>query len=676
MSVLGDAPPDHARRESGVSAAVDGAMDGTVVAFAIWTLFYQVALATRMSVWTPAFVWLILAVVLLMGGAYRSVRASRRASVPQPEGPSTASVDPPNRTLLLVVLGVLGLVVLAPSLGVAPVAAGAILLLLTGVWLRTRRDVVSEPVPPTGGSADLVALGVSVGFSVLGAYLLKPDADDTHFVNRSAWVAERGVPALRDTLYGPEVLPSSYSGGFPMASIETLLGALAHLARVEAGTMVYLLALPVLAFLSAWATWRLVRAWAPRHALLAFLVAVVFILMSGDSTVGSYSLGRLWQGKALAFAFLTPLAWVYLSLLAERRRRETLLLLAACGISFVGLASTATLQVPMIAGPALLVALFLRDRLVALGAVLLVAAPVVSGVAVVLAAPFSVAGEAPVPIPVETAFGYMNGVASAMVAVSILGLVAGPLMVRRISAPFVAAAVVAALAMVLPGMFGLANAVTGAGPVLWRMLLGVPTWVLVGLLVTVRAPHAGALVGRVVGGLVAAALALVALLAGTPQWSPDLGARLTSHPTWKVDQRALEDVRALDRVRASRGTWLLPPLQMEVLPIQQTEHFPVVPRGFYLPGPEVRPGDQLARSLLYQTVSVNGTAPLPALEETRHALDQLDVGLMCAMVEDAQLRARLVELSGRTRRFAGLECIRLDRDGGPVRWRPPGGPPR
>jgi hypothetical protein len=83
----------------------------------------------------------------------------------------------------------------------------------------------------------------------------------------------------------------------------------------------------------------------------------------------------------------------------------------------------------------------------------------------------------------------------------------------------------------------------------------------------------------------------------------------------------------------------------------------------------VNQGDQATRVLLYQTVYVNGAAPLPGLEETRHALDQLDVGLMCALVEDEQLRARLAELSADTRRFAGLECIRLDGDGGPVGWR-------
>lgn len=666
--MLGDTESEHAGRASGVSAAVDGAMDGAVVAFAIWTVFYEVALAARISVWAPAGIWAVVAALLVGGGALRAVRRARRSAAPPVTTPSAVPSRVPAALVLLVAVTVVALVALAPRVGVATLAGGAIVLLLVGLlWLR-RRDDLPDPAPRVRLHDDLGALAVSVGFGVLGAFLLKPDADDTHFVNRSAWVADRGVPALRDTLYGPEVLPSSYSGGFPMVSVETLVGALAHLARIEAGTMVYLVALPVFGFLAAWATWRLVRAWAPRWTLLVFVVAIAFVLMSGESTVGSYSLGRLWQGKALAFAFLTPLAWAYLSELAERRSRETLLLLAACGISFVGLASTATLEVPMIAGPALLAALFLRDRLVGLGALLLAVAPVASGLAVVLAAPYAVAGDAPVPIPVETAFGYMNGVAPAMVALSVLGLVLGPLLARRSASPLVAAAVVAALAMVLPGMFGAANAVTGAGPVLWRMLLGVPTWVLVGLLVTIEAPRLGARAGRAVGGLVAAAVALVVLLAGTPQWSPDLGAQLTSRPTWKVDQRALEDVRALDRARVSRGTWLLPPIHMEVLPIQQTEHFPVVPRGFYLPGPEVNPGDQDARALLYQTVFVNGAAPLPGLEETRDALDQLDVGLMCALVEDVQLRGRLVELSADTRRFAGLVCIRLDGDGGPVSW--------
>jgi hypothetical protein len=146
-----------------------------------------------------------------------------------------------------------------------------------------------------------------------------------------------------------------------------------------------------------------------------------------------------------------------------------------------------------------------------------------------------------------------------------------------------------------------------------------------------------------------------------------MGATLTHSPTWKVNQRVLEDVRAIQRVRTSDGPWLLPPLHMEALPIVTDEEFPVVPRGYYLPGPEVNTGDQAARTTLYQAEVVAGTAPLPELDAMRAGLDQLNVSLICASREDAPLIARLHELGPGSRHIAGLVCLRLDEDGNGVR---------
>ncbi len=654
----------HPRSRLGV--AVDGGVDGAVLSFAAWTLFYEVALWARWQVWTAAAVWAVLAVAAVLGGAVTALRREPRpSSAAMPDEPAKGAIGVVEVTVA--VLAVIVLLGLRSRIGLPGVVLGSIaviVVLLARSWRRgaTRPAVISGRV---SWWSDLVAVAVGLAVSGLASFLLKPDADDTFFVNRSLWVAEHGVPSLRDTLYGPEELPSAYAGGLPLSSVESLWGGLAHLVGISAGSLIYLVVLPVLAFAMTWATWRLCRAWASRAPLLVFLVAVSFLLMSAESTVGSYSLGRLWQGKALAFIMLTPLIWAYVTELLQQRTRRHLLLLAAAGVCFVGLASTATLQVPMIAAPAVVAAIVLRDRLLLAGAMLLAAAPVIAG-AVVAASPVPVAGAAPEPLPIDVAFGYMTGIAPAMVGLSLVAVVVGPFLVRGRARALVAFASLAALLALVPGVFELANALTGAGPVLWRMLLGVPTWVLVGLLVTVRWPARTRAI-RLAPVVVAVAVGTIVMTSGTPLWSDDVGARLTDRPTWKVDQRALADVRALDRAEVGPGPWLLPPVHMEVLPIHTTEHFPLVPRGFYLPGPEAKPGDQDARQLLYQTEFVAGNAPLPPSEAIVAALDHLDVALMCALEEDAALRAWL-DGAGRTRKFAGLRCLRLDGAGAATAW--------
>jgi hypothetical protein len=79
-----------------------------------------------------------------------------------------------------------------------------------------------------------------------------------------------------------------------VASVEALQGAIAHALGLQAPTVAYLVFAPLLAAGFGWTTWRLIRLWAPRRALVAFLVAVVFVVVSGQSVVGNYSDGRIW----------------------------------------------------------------------------------------------------------------------------------------------------------------------------------------------------------------------------------------------------------------------------------------------------------------------------------------------------------------------------------------------
>ena len=130
------------------------------------------------------------------------------------------------------------------------------------------------PPSPAGAREHASALLMSAALAAFMLFVRNPSADDVYYVNRSAWVAERGSFPLQDTMFGPEKHPTPYGSGLPVTSIEELLGALAHLLGVEGASVVYLVAMPVFVLMSGWVTWRLVESWAARSRLLVLALAL------------------------------------------------------------------------------------------------------------------------------------------------------------------------------------------------------------------------------------------------------------------------------------------------------------------------------------------------------------------------------------------------------------------
>jgi hypothetical protein len=657
-------------------SALDGVLDGCLLSFAAWTLWYELSLWTQWSLWWPARLWLLLTPLFLVGCAVRSVRAEQAAETPEgaPQvGPDTRAV-PWARSQTGMILQIAGVVALAVLvlvrewLGPAPIAVVAIMLIAAGLLsVRTTHRPVSSRAPRETWSplSHLVAATCSVGLAALASLLVKPDADDAFYVNRATWVAEHGVPTLNDTMFSRGTLPSAYIGGLPLPSVEALQGAVAHAVHLEAASFTYLVWVPILAACSGWATWRLVRVWAPRHAILVYLGALLFIVASADSVVGNYSVGRVWQGKVAAFVIVIPLIWYHLSVLVSRPARWNQLMLLAAGIAFVGLTTTASLLTPVICSAALLAAALLRSRALAGGALLALAAPLVAG-AVLALGPSQVGGEAPVPFPVAAAFSVLLGTSTAMIVLGLLALVfAGQLAPGRVGV-LVACGSLATLAALLPGVFGLVNAVTGSGPVTWRLLLGMPTWVLVGMLLvpvgdSLRLGELRATPRLLTGIRVApvAALVLVLLTAGTPIWSRDVGAQLTSRPAWKVEPEVLADVQAALKVSTPPGLWLLPPKQMEVLSLATTRVSPVVARAYYLRDLKVSRSGLQDRLVLLSLAG--GQAPPTAA--VRQALRRLDVTLACVPAASVAAGRTLRKVVGGPLRDVGaMRCHVGDAD--------------
>lgn len=650
-------------------AALDGACDGLVLAFATWTGFYQLALVGQFSLLWAAWPWVVLTACLMVGYGLRATRARGCEPSDARDGLVAPQSVPTRRVETAVILLGLGLLAVLTARraawGVWPIAvAGLVVLLvqlLPRVVLRGRdRDGATNDLPAgPSGRAHLFALACSLGYGALGMFLLRPDADDAYYVNRAAWVATHGTAALNDTMYGPETRPAAIDGGLPTPSIEALQGAMAHALGIQAPTLCYLVAVPLLGALAGWTTWRLVRAWSPRRPVLVMAVSMLFLVASADSIVGNYSLGRIWQGKVIAYTILIPLVWLLLSRAASRTRRADHVLLAAAGIAFVGLTTSSALIAPVIAASALLASVILRSRSLALGAAAFVAAPLLNAAAQL----FGPAVIGPDGAPATTATAAFDLVLGVQLPMILLGLVALALAPRTIAGPagvILGCAALATMAALLPGVLDLVHAVTGAGPVVWRLLIAAPVWVLVGMLVST--PFSGersrseddrwALLAKAGPAVAAVVVIGVPLVFGTMLWQGP-GASLTARPTWKVDQASLADVRALQDLGVPPGRWLLPPDQMTVLTIAAPGPYAVVPRSFYLPSLEASTRERADRALLFDLVSdVDVDA-----DQVRGALERLDVSVACVQ-KTAALGERTLRraVGGRLETVGNLRC--------------------
>ena len=358
---------------------------------------------------------------------------------------------------------------------------------------------------------------VGAVLAYLSLRTVRVDADDVFYVNKAVYVAETGRIPLRDTIYSDQVLPALRGAGTAsLQSIEVLQGAVAHLLGISAGTVVYLVTPPVMSFLAVWAVWRLARSWSVVRALVAFAVATTYLLWGVKSGygLGAFWIGRIWQGKVIFVCLAVPLLYLALTRWARLGRRYDAAMLFAVGAVALGLTSTATLVVPPIAaGAAVMLLLCRRPRWYV--PLLAAAYPVASGVVVALAA----AGGGQFGNVAFTSFEAFHAVVGDRLwgALGVVGLLLAPWAVRAGAARMTAAAgSVVAVAAMAPGVPQLVNTVTGAGPILYRLMWMAVLPVLVGVLATAPLPvdRFAPAVRRTVAVAVPAALAALLVVGG------------------------------------------------------------------------------------------------------------------------------------------------------------------
>ncbi|MGA8258206.1 MAG: DUF6077 domain-containing protein [Nocardioides sp.] len=637
-----------------VGRVINAVLDTTVISLAVWTLLYTLGLPTQWSLWPSGWLWVVITVLVL---GYEVRRAVTGPPTPAPESPVVARLGERREALLLgtglllVAAAGLGGLVWTPGTFRPTWGALALGLVVLSAWGWFSGRVRPVPPPESVVAArsrrverrrvvtpqELGVLAAMIVTGVVASFIHLADTDDPYYVNRSVWVAEQGNAALRDTMFSPEVFNSPYGGGVPISSIEALFGVVAHMSGTLAGTITYLVVPPVASAIAVLAIWRLVRRWAPRREFLAFVVALGFLTLSGDSMLGNFWIPRIWQGKVIAVVLLMPLIWAYLTELYaatdKRTQQRYLVLLLLAGVAFYGLSPTAVVWAPVMLGAIVLAALALRSRVLALGGLAMAVGPVLSGLAVV-AFSTDVGGEEPVALPARASFVRILGETEAMVALSLVALGLAVVLARRGSAAALAgASSLAAVLVFAPGVLPLINTVTGSGPILWRMLFVAPIPVLVGLLVTAPVPDLGPTRARLAqGAAILPALVATAALAvgGLPVWSHTGHGgpvTVTDRPEWKLDLEALDDVEIMVD-RGVEGEVLLPPRRMKVLTMYSTQAFPVVPREWFIENIDEPRAATRARRLLYRLAS-GEKQKFPGVETTRKALELLEVDLAC-----------------------------------------------
>ena len=655
-------------------AGVDLLGEVLLAGFAVYTVVHLVAAEAGWSVRTAGVLWLFLGLPTMAGLAWWGHRSSTDAPAALTPGRT-----PRGQTTGFVALAALAALGCARLTGHAFLLPWALALVLAGVsvvtWWRSPgsahppRPTQEAPAPVDDDRpapwAHLAVLLLAVGLGVFVLFVLNPSRDDVYYVNRATWVAEHGTFPDRDTMFGPQTFPGTYGTGLPVAALEEAYGSLARLFGVPAASLAYLVANPVFVSLSVWSTWRLVRSWAARRHLAALVVAVAVPLLTGTGLLGEFGFAREWQGKVVVILLVMPLVWVHLTRLARGAPPAwSAVVLGILGVAWCGLTITAPIFAGLLAGIGILGAVLLPDvrRPLGLGALALLAGPLLTGMATVLTSKGPVAEENFIS---EPSLAWVKVLGDDRVPVVLLGLalLVGPLLVADRAGRLVAAlASAVTLAVLAPGVFDLLDAATGSGPIAVRMLFTAPFPVLVGLLVTaplVASPAArlssrstALLPGLVAGGLVVALLAAT----GTSVWSRGSRASLVSSPTWKITAEDRARAEAVVAEDPGPGPVLLPPAESRALAVTTTRVFAVVPRDFYLQFLHEPRAQREARYALRRFIDPTRRDPRPPALAV--ALQTLDVSLVCVpgRARGQQDELRRIGLSGR-HRLAGMVCF-------------------
>lgn len=665
------------RRDSILAISLDGVSDLAVLGFALWTLLYQAAKLFDWPTNPIVIAWAVGLGAALVTVVHRDRRPPRLATYAETTDSSWHS------PWIVVAVGLaLASVLLVHSgvgtrwlLGWALAAASG---LAAVVHLLGSREKLTDPNTATqpdnheigaGGAlitspwSHVVVLLVALGWSVFSLFTLRVDPDDAFYVNKAVFVGENGVIPIRDTIFGDQTLPPLPGAGTaPLQSIEVLQGALAHLFGISPTAVVYLAFPPVLTFLATWAIWRLIREWSQTRALLAFALSMVYLAMAGQTGAGMgvFFLARIWQGKVVFVAALIPLIYLYVTRWSRTGSNWYVVMMGAAGVAAVGLTSSATFIVPIIAVTCAVALLLTRRRWV--GLLALAGYPLVTGGIVALTGVPGDPGGA--FYAGAEAFHFVLG-AGVLAAIGWAGIMLSGWLVPAGAARVIATAATLSLLVVLaPGVASLFSSVTGAGAVAWRLMWLAPVTVMVGLLATVRLPTgvrtraADERTRHLLGLVVTAALIAALVVTGTPFWSPIRSVKIMSKPTWKYPSIYLNQALAIRRIDPGPGPVLAPLSTMRALSLVSSNVHAVAARPSYIRILTEPSAQHAARITLTEAEGgqVGHPPKAPSQAEFTSALKTLNVSLACVRPSQTKLDGWLRDANWKPRQVRELVC--------------------
>ena len=187
---------------------------------------------------------------------------------------------------------------------------------------------------------------IAAGMALVASVTLRPQSDDTNYVNLSTWIADRGTMPLRDTIYSDQIFETRPLG----SAWESMWGVFAHITNSSAPTLLYVIAVPILTAISIFALDRGMRSMHVRHTNFALVIVSLFLVLDGANifSFGIFHGARIWQGKAFFVSAMIPLLIGAGIVWARSGRRNDLIRFLLIAIGSAGITTTATMLVPMI----------------------------------------------------------------------------------------------------------------------------------------------------------------------------------------------------------------------------------------------------------------------------------------------------------------------------------------
>jgi Family of unknown function (DUF6077) len=651
---------------SRIRVGLDFVSDWAVVAFGIWTLIAYVGMATGAPVPALLSIWAV-ALVAFTGLA---VRLRRRPDQTPKEGisiherASKALMGWPDLALVVSIgAGVItAFLVATMSLGwwflYWTIALGAT---VAAVVIRSRSSPrVAEPSEPIGRGADWFVIAAGLAFATLSLFVSVSSADDVFYVNRATATAQLGHIPVLDVIFTHEEVARAGGAGLPVDSYSALQGALARPLGIHAASVAYLIVPPVMAFLAAWALWRLLRLWAPRRAALCFFLACIFWLWSAqyELTPGNFFLTRIWQGKAAFVAWLVPTIFVYLTKWLAHQDSRTAALLLFAGLGSIGMTGSATFVAPLIFLTALIPLLVCRQWRALPVPFVAGAIPLAVGLFAVLRFPLAdTVGAQPLHsngwlYHEVLGAGVVGGIAGSAICAAVALTRAGS--PRRLAGGIAIVTVVVFTPTVLPLLHDLSGLTTTLRRTLWF----IPLPALVGLLAAIPVYRR---MERFAPVALTVALAGLLIAFGHPLWTGEFGASRWASPGWKIGPpERLSTAKAILARYEGDGPILVRREIMKVIALLTVEPKAVNARTLYLERTREARGRTNQRLAL--TAFVMETRPRPKEAVVRHALSDLGVGLVCLGETQARLIAEVESVGPYRRGFRTHGYLCLERE--------------